>query len=253
MLKDSKYEDLNKTLAAVGKAVFVNFYYDFKDFSMPKDELAKKILSMNPGSKSDSQNFRIPRARHIFETGQELDALRIIIDSKRILPEVMEKAKSILAKEKMEECFQTERVEERQFIKEFNQEIRYDNSPREVPMIKERKQYIYPRKQTEAKKALERAKCLCEVDCNHFVFKRRNGKTNYTEPHHLVPLSAYRDFPEVDLDREQNIVSLCSNCHNLLHYGEGYEDLLYTLYIQRKPLLEQISINICFEKLHSYY
>ena len=28
-MKDSKYEDLNKTLAAVGKTVFVNFYYDF--------------------------------------------------------------------------------------------------------------------------------------------------------------------------------------------------------------------------------
>ena len=62
-------EDVYKrqTLAAVGKAVFVNFYYDFKDFSISKDELAKKILSENPGSKSDSQNFRIPRARHIFE------------------------------------------------------------------------------------------------------------------------------------------------------------------------------------------
>lgn len=43
-MKDTKYEDLNKTLAAVGKAVFVNFYYDFKDFSISKDELAKKIF-----------------------------------------------------------------------------------------------------------------------------------------------------------------------------------------------------------------
>lgn len=43
-MKDTKYEDLNKTLAAVGKAVFVNFYYDFKDFSISKDELAKKFF-----------------------------------------------------------------------------------------------------------------------------------------------------------------------------------------------------------------
>ena len=48
MLKDTKYEDLNKTLAAVGKAVFVNFYYDFKDSSISKDELAKKFLLENP-------------------------------------------------------------------------------------------------------------------------------------------------------------------------------------------------------------
>lgn len=53
-MKDTKYEDLNKTLAAVGKAVFVNFYHDFKDFFIPSDELAKKIYSENQGSKSTS-------------------------------------------------------------------------------------------------------------------------------------------------------------------------------------------------------
>ena len=105
-LKDSKYEDLNKTLAAVGKTVFVNFYYDFKDFSISKDELAQKILTLNPGSKSDNQNFRIPRARHIFEAGKELDALRIIIESKRLPSVVIEKAKSILAKENKTELLE---------------------------------------------------------------------------------------------------------------------------------------------------
>ena len=103
-MKDTKYEDLNKTLAAVGKAVFVNFYYDFKDFSISKDELAKKILSENPGSKSDSQNFRIPRARHIFESGQEKEALRIIIESKRVDKKAIEKAKNILVKEIITNC-----------------------------------------------------------------------------------------------------------------------------------------------------
>lgn len=115
-MKDTKYEDLDKTLAAVGKAVFVKFYYDFKDFSVPKDELAKKILSENPGSKSDSQNFRIPRARHIFKLGREKEALRIVIESKRVDPNAIEKAK-----ETVREDFQTERVEERQFIEHFNQ------------------------------------------------------------------------------------------------------------------------------------
>ena len=149
-MKDTKYEDLNKTLAAVGKAVFVNFYYDFKDFSISKDELAKKILSENPGSKSDSQNFRIPRARHIFESGQEKEALRIIIESKRVDKKAIEKAKNILVKEIIREDFQTESVEERQFIEHFNQEIQYDTTLKEAPLIAERTQYIYPRKQSEA-------------------------------------------------------------------------------------------------------
>lgn len=44
ILKDTKYEDLNKTLAAVGKAVFVNFYYDFKDFLFQKTNWLKKFF-----------------------------------------------------------------------------------------------------------------------------------------------------------------------------------------------------------------
>lgn len=252
-MKDTKYEDLNKTLAAVGKAVFVKFYYDFKDSSLSKDELSKKILLENPGSRSESQNFRIPRARHIFELGQEKEALRIIIESKRVDPKAREKAEEILAKENIREDFQTERVEERQFIEHLNQEIKYDTTLREAPLIAERSQYIYPRKQYESKKALKRAQYLCEVDKSHFVFIRRNSPNNYTEPHHLIPLSAYRDFPGIDLDREQNIVSLCSNCHNLLHYGLEYKGVLYDLYQQRKALLEEIGIKISFEKLLSYY
>lgn len=252
-MKDTKYENLNKTLAEVGKAVFVNFYYDFKDFSVSKDELAKKILSKNPGSKSESQNFRIPRARHIFELGQEREALRIIIESKRVDTKAIEKAKEILAKETIRVDFQTESVEERRFIEQFNQEIQYDTSIREAPLIEKRAQYIYPRKQYESKNALKRAQYLCEVDSSHFVFKRRNSPNNYTEPHHLIPLSAHRDFPEIDLDREQNIVSLCSNCHNLLHYGDSYKEVLYELYIQRRELLKQIGITISFEQLLRYY
>lgn len=49
------------------------------------------------------KNFRIPRARHIFELGQEKEALRIIIESKRVDPKAREKAKEILAKENIRE------------------------------------------------------------------------------------------------------------------------------------------------------
>lgn len=120
-------------------------------------------------------------------------------------------------------------------------------------MIVERAQYIYPRKQNESKNALRRAQYLYEVDNSHFVFKRRNSSDNYTEPHHLILLSAYRDFPGIDLDREQNIVSLCSNCHNMLHYAASYKEVLHELYVQRKELLKQIGIVVSFEQLVSYY
>lgn len=253
-MTDTKYADLNKNLSAVGKAVFVNFYYDFKDFSISNDELAKKIFSENPNSKSSGHNFRIPRARHIFECGQERDALRIIInESKRMDPKAIEKAKKILNKENLSEAFHREVVEERQFIENFNETFQYDSSLKKAPVIAERTQYVYPRKPSESKKALKRAKYLCEVNNSHFVFKRRNSQNNYTEPHHLIPLSAYRDFPGIDLDREENIISLCSNCHNILHYGASYEAMLNDLYNQRKELLQKIGVTISFKQLLSYY
>lgn len=94
---------------------------------------------------------------------------------------------------------------------------------------------------------------MCEADNSHFVFRRKNSNTNYTEPHHLVPLSASKDFPDVDLDREQNVVSLCSNCHNLLHYGADIDGLLTLLYNQRKELLAAVGIVLTYDQLRKYY
>lgn len=49
----------------------------------------------------------------------------------------------------------------------------------------------------------------------------------------LVPL-AYSDKFNVSLDVEENLVSLCSNCHNNLHYGKDFESLLKKLYKDSK-------------------
>ena len=78
---------------------------------------------------------------------------------------------------------------------------------------------IYPRDPSVAKRALGRANHLCEVNSTHVSFLRRNGHVLYMEPHHLIPIS-FTDYFGVNLDREQNIFSLCSNCHNQIHYGE---------------------------------
>lgn len=154
---------------------------------------------------------------------QERDALHIIIESKRVDTKAIEKAKESLAKETIRENFQTESVEERKFIEQFNKKIQYDTSLRESPLIAKRTQYIYPRRQCKSKNTLRRAQYLCEANNTYFVFKRGNSPYNYTEPHQLIPLSVHRNFPEIDLDREQNIISLCNNCHNLLHYGDSYK------------------------------
>ena len=72
------------------------------------------------------------------------------------------------------------------------------------------------------------------------------------EPHHLVPLTYSSEF-DVSLDVEENIVSLCSNCHNNLHYGKGYEELLTILYKEREKLLKQVGITITIKRLIEMY
>lgn len=111
---------------------------------------------------------------------------------------------------------------------------------------------IFPRDRQTALNALARAKYVCEIDIDHPTFKRKKTEVNYTEPHHLVPM-AYSDLFEISLDVEENIVSLCSNCHNQLHYGQGAEELVAKIYKGRKDDLKKAGINISLEELLEKY
>lgn len=71
------------------------------------------------------------------------------------------------------------------------------------------------------------------------TFLRKSGKS-YTESNHLIPISKYRDF-NYRLNVMENIVSLCSHCHNLLHCGnfESKLPLQDKLYNARKTALHK--------------
>lgn len=104
----------------------------------------------------------------------------------------------------------------------------------------------------KALNALFKANYQCEANCGSKLFKRKNSDENYTEAHHLVPTRYYKKF-EYSLDIEENIVSLCSHCHNLLHYGKDPTEVLKKLYDKRKKLLQSCGINISFEELLKMY
>lgn len=112
--------------------------------------------------------------------------------------------------------------------------------------------YSYPRDKKTALKALKHANYECEIDKEHPSFIRKTNGTNYTEPHHLVPMSEQDNY-DVSLDVQANIVSLCSNCHNQLHYGKDSEELLRKLYDARKEELQAASITVNFEELLKLY
>ncbi|EFB3218809.1 TPA: HNH endonuclease [Escherichia coli] len=110
----------------------------------------------------------------------------------------------------------------------------------------------YPRNKVVSKNALNKAGYRCEVDNDHPTFRRRNSPLHYTEPHHIVPMSRQDAF-DTSLDVEENIISLCCNCHKQIHLGQGYEDMLEKIYNERKELLKKVDIDISLENLISYY
>lgn len=91
--------DLNEMLNKIGKTVFVNFYYEFKDFSISNEHLSQILLEKNPNSKTAKQSFRIPRARRIFKDERQIEALDIIFNSERLDIDIRMKALDILKKE----------------------------------------------------------------------------------------------------------------------------------------------------------
>lgn len=111
---------------------------------------------------------------------------------------------------------------------------------------------IYPRNPVFSKEALQRADYQCEIDSGHESFTRRKDGHRYMEAHHLIPLSEHPHYQQ-SLDNIANIVSLCSECHNRLHYGEDAESLIAILYEQRKKELEKAEIGITLAELLKIY
>ena len=130
------------------------------------------------------------------------------------------------------------------------------NNPQKKPAFRVfGKRIIYPRDPAVAKRALARAAHMCEVNSSHTSFLRRNSRFLYMEPHHLIPIS-FTGYFGVNLDREQNIFSLCSNCHNQIHYGrkEDVRALIAMLFSARsEELCAILGRTVSVEEIYQIY
>lgn len=111
-----------------------------------------------------------------------------------------------------------------------------------------------------AKTAIKNADYVCElcgkIDGSHSTFDSIHG-TRYLEAHHLVPMKAQKDYLSlnINLDRLENIVALCPNCHKAVHYGTRAEKAKYLrpLYDARISKLNELGIDIDFDVLIDDY
>lgn len=125
--------------------------------------------------------------------------------------------------------------------------------PKPIPeLITIQGKKTYPRDKQVSINALLKANFKCEFDDSHTSFISKYSNSPYMEAHHLVPLS-FQDRFSYSLDVEANIISLCSHCHNLIHYGLAQSKIIIELYQKRKQLLMNSGIDVNLEDLISYY
>lgn len=106
----------------------------------------------------------------------------------------------------------------------------------------------YERSNRVSANALANSEYLCEVNGSHKTFAREKDGTPYLEPHHLVPMARQSSF-EYSLDVEENVVALCSACHNEIHYGKEKKRLIEVLFDRRREALSRVGIDVTLDEL----
>lgn len=89
---ESEEDDLEILLRKVGKQIFINHYYDFKEKDH-LEELLPNDFTIN------SKRSRTSSARKIFKLDRNIEALQNIINSERLESDVINKAREILKSE----------------------------------------------------------------------------------------------------------------------------------------------------------
>ena len=130
----------------------------------------------------------------------------------------------------------------------------YGKTPnrKEKKLIIQESRSVYARDLNVARLVLARANYKCEIDKSHECFIRRSDGNTYTEVHHLIPMAFQKEFSK-SIDIEENIVSLCSSCHNEIHYGKYADELIKDLYYKKINELKEVGINISLKRLLGYY
>lgn len=151
-----------------------------------------------------------------------------------------------------------EETTQKRIITSFAYDIKSDKFYRQnnrVPVSYKTKTGVkYKTNPRISKTALQLAGYKCQVNSeNHITFISKLGQ-QYMEAHHLIPMHAQKDF-SINLDRIENIVSICPNCHSAIHLGNDAVRLEYlkTLYDLKIKELMKVGLNISFGELFTKY
>lgn len=221
--------------------------------------LMHKILVLQPSKYAPYNRDGNGNGGYVYSAGRDL-AMLLLREMQHQQPsEYSNEIYELRNRFKLLEASEINVANDHSLIEDVNTCLEVDTHPEYLgvpqekqPLVEQKATWGYPRNCERARNALKLADYKCEIDETHPAFTRKKNGLPYTEPHHLIPVSRYADFVS-SLDVEENIVSLCSHCHNQLHYGSEFESLLKKLYMDRKDMLERVGIGVVFDKLKSYY
>ncbi|MBU8877956.1 HNH endonuclease [Bacillus sp. FJAT-29790] len=175
----------------------------------------------------------------------------------------VEKAlESLMGKQRItsQKIVMVEMIEDDNFLSDI--ENTQQPSPKEDDKPKEKPNRIsggnsngkWKRDASVALRAIMDADYKCEVNSSHSTFTSKATKKPYVEAHHLIPMHTQELFDN-SIDVTANIVSLCPNCHRILHHAlmNEKQHLLELLYNERKERLKNCNIKISKRDLISFY
>lgn len=115
------------------------------------------------------------------------------------------------------------------------------------PKIDEGKKRVVREKTDPKLKAtrMELAQHLCEINPSHKTFTNASGNYQYLECHHIIPMSAQKDFPNTKLDSMFNLIAICPICHMQVHYAttEEKREIFTKMYNIRKEEMFEHGFN----------
>ncbi|SDM29267.1 5-methylcytosine-specific restriction enzyme A [Paenibacillus sp. OK060] len=93
-----------------------------------------------------------------------------------------------------------------------------------------------------------------EFDEGHITFTLSVSKKNYVEAHHLIPMKLQNEYIN-SIDTESNILSLCPNCHRMVHHARSKDkrEILRVFYEKRRSQLDTLGIKFSLSDLYGFY
>ncbi|MBV7391838.1 HNH endonuclease [Enterococcus sp. ALS3] len=138
-------------------------------------------------------------------------------------------------------------------ISEEIKEFQVDNLERPKKILYQKNE-SYPRSPHVSYLAKIRSNWSCELNRRHRTFISQADGKNFVEVHHLVPM-AVQDYYQYTLDFTDNVITLCPNCHRLVHLGSYQEraTAITKLLKDRETTYQQHGIEINQKLLLSFY